>query len=113
MVPAEKAIHVAMQEVEKAGADTRLTNAVVKLSEAKDWVSDFVDGIVKESTFKSRLIEEKAQLDERLQKLTSFQKSENFGKIDVIQQRLLNIQCQAMATYSQCLLERLTALPSE
>jgi hypothetical protein len=40
---AEKAIYDAMQEVEKLGADERLTNAVVKLSEAKDLVSDYID----------------------------------------------------------------------
>lgn len=40
---AEKIIYDAIQEVEKLGADVRLTNAVVKLSEAKDLVSDFID----------------------------------------------------------------------
>lgn len=40
---AEKIIYDAMQEVEKLGADERLTNAIVKLSEAKDLVSDFID----------------------------------------------------------------------
>lgn len=40
---AEKIIYDAIQEVEKLGADERLTNAVVKLSEAKDLVSDFID----------------------------------------------------------------------
>lgn len=41
--PAEKAIYDAMQEVEKIGADERLTNAVVKLQEAKELVSDYID----------------------------------------------------------------------
>jgi hypothetical protein len=40
---AELAIYNAMQEVEKIGADVRLTNAVIKLSEAKDLVADFID----------------------------------------------------------------------
>lgn len=40
---AEKIIYDAIQEVEKLGADVRLTNAVVKLSEAKELVSDFID----------------------------------------------------------------------
>lgn len=44
MTPAELAIYNAIQEVEKAGADVRLTDAVVLLSKAKDKVSDFVDG---------------------------------------------------------------------
>jgi len=41
--PAELAIYNAMQEVEKIGADVRLTEAVTLLSKAKDLVSDFVD----------------------------------------------------------------------
>jgi len=40
---AELAIFNAIQEVEKIGADERLTKAVVMLSDAKDLVSDFVD----------------------------------------------------------------------
>jgi len=41
--PAEKAIYNAIQEVEKAGADVRLTEAVTLLAKAKDLVSDYVD----------------------------------------------------------------------
>lgn len=41
--PAEKAIYDAMQEVEKAGADERLTNVVIMLGEARDLLSDYVD----------------------------------------------------------------------
>jgi len=41
--PAELAIHNAMQEVEKAGADVKLTEAINLLSKAKDCVSDYVD----------------------------------------------------------------------
>lgn len=41
--PAELAIHNAMQEVEKLAADTRLTDAINLLQQAKDKVSDFVD----------------------------------------------------------------------
>mgnify|MGYP001595300047 CR=1 FL=1 len=40
---AELAIHNAIQEVEKLGADVRLTNAVIKLQQAKDDVSNYVD----------------------------------------------------------------------
>lgn len=42
-VPAEKAIHDAMQEVEKMPPDTRLTNAVILLQQAQSSVADFVD----------------------------------------------------------------------
>jgi hypothetical protein len=42
--PAEKAIQEAVNEVEKAGADVRLTDAVILLQQAKNKVADFVDG---------------------------------------------------------------------
>ena len=41
--PAEKAIYDAIQEVEKIGADPKLTNIVVMLGKARDLLSDFVD----------------------------------------------------------------------
>lgn len=44
--PAEKAIHDAMQEVEKMPAATQLTEAVILLEQAKDKVSDWVDANV-------------------------------------------------------------------
>lgn len=42
--PAELAIYKAMEEVEEAGADVKLTDAIIKLQEAKELVADFVDG---------------------------------------------------------------------
>lgn len=42
---AERAIHDAMRAVEEAGADVRLTSAIVLLQRAKDKVADFVDGV--------------------------------------------------------------------
>lgn len=42
--PAEKAIYDAIQEVEKVGADPKLTEVVVMLGKAKDLLSDYVDG---------------------------------------------------------------------
>jgi len=62
------------------------------------------------SDFKSRLLEEKAQLNERLEKLQAFQNSDGFQSISPIQQTLLNVQANAMATYSQVLLERIAWL---
>lgn len=41
--PAEVAIHNAIQEVEKVGANEKLTQAIIFLQEAKDCVSDFID----------------------------------------------------------------------
>lgn len=41
--PAELAIRKAMDEVEDIGADTKLTNAVIKLNEVLTLVADFID----------------------------------------------------------------------
>lgn len=41
--PAELAIYQAIQEVERLGADPRLTEAVNNLSIAKDSVADYID----------------------------------------------------------------------
>jgi len=41
--PAELAIYNSMQEVEKIGADVKLTEAIILLAKAKDLVADFVD----------------------------------------------------------------------
>jgi hypothetical protein len=43
--PAEKAIYDALGEVEKVGADTRLTDAVVLLQQAREKVADYIDGV--------------------------------------------------------------------
>lgn len=64
-------------------------------------------------TLKERLLTEKAELDEKRSKLEAFQNSEAFQKIEPVQMTLLNIQAQAMLTYSQCLLERLAWLKEE
>lgn len=65
------------------------------------------------SDFKSRLLEEKAQVDERGNKLESFIKSEKFGSVTPVQQSLLKIQLQSMVTYGQCLMERISWLEKE
>lgn len=43
--PAERAIYDACQAVEAAGADVRLTDAVILLGQAQAKVADFVDGV--------------------------------------------------------------------
>lgn len=65
------------------------------------------------SNFKDRLLAEKSELDEKRTKLEAFQNSEAFQKIEPFQMSLLNIQAQSMATYSQCLLERIAWLEKE
>jgi pyridoxal biosynthesis lyase PdxS len=44
-VPAEHAIHAAIEAVERMPADVRLTDAVVLLGQAKDRVADYVDAV--------------------------------------------------------------------
>ena len=48
--PAEHAIYHAAQAVEAMPADPRLTEAVVLLQAARDYVADFVDGIERSQT---------------------------------------------------------------
>lgn len=48
---AEMAIHKAIQEVEQLGADVRLTNAVMKLQEAKEKLSNYIDAQMADVTF--------------------------------------------------------------
>ena len=43
--PAERAIYDAVQAVEAAGCDPRLTKAVSLLCEARERVADYVDGV--------------------------------------------------------------------
>jgi len=62
------------------------------------------------ANFKERLQEEKAQLEERLNKLDAFLQSEKVKEIDDVQKALLQVQATAMNTYLQCLLERLVRL---
>lgn len=45
LTPAERAIRAAMQEVERVGADERLTTALILLEHAGNLVADFVDGV--------------------------------------------------------------------
>lgn len=59
------------------------------------------------NTIYDRLLEEKKQLDERNNKIIEFLGSGEAEKVDPFQLSLLNIQSQAMTTYSQVLAERI------
>jgi tetrahydromethanopterin S-methyltransferase subunit B len=63
-----------------------------------------------EETFKDRLLREKSDLEEKMQKLNAFQLSEKFAEIDPVQMTLMNIQFFAMQTYSQILTERIARI---
>ena len=60
--------------------------------------------------FKTRLLKEKMELDEKFEKLTSFLNSHKSDNIEDIQKALLMVQVAAMGTYSQCLSERIARL---
>ena len=60
--------------------------------------------------FKSRLIEEQAQLEEKLKKLNDFIQNEKVNAIDPVQKSLLLVQAGAMYTYNECLKAKLERL---
>jgi hypothetical protein len=62
------------------------------------------------SDFKTRLLEEKEQLDEKISKLEPFIGSEPFNGIDVAQQDLLIEQLDVMRNYSTILEKRIELL---
>ena len=62
------------------------------------------------SDFKTRLVEEQALLEEKLNKLNDFNKSEKVNEIDQVQKDLLLVQAGAMYTYNECLKARLARL---
>jgi hypothetical protein len=72
--PAEKSIYDAIQEVEKVGADVKLTEAITLLTKAKDLVSDFVDNHI---TF------EKEDYDKFTAKELSQRQLDIIAKLDV------------------------------
>ena len=65
---------------------------------------------IMEQDFKSRLVTEKEELEEKLKKLNDFNQSEKADKIDAIQKSLLIVQAGAMYTYLECLKARLERL---
>ena len=62
------------------------------------------------SDFKTRLVEEQAQLEEKLNKLNDFNQSEKVQEIDPVQKDLLIVQAGAMYTYNECLKARIARL---
>ena len=62
------------------------------------------------SDFKERLIDEQAQLEEKLNKLDAFLMSDKVKAVDDVQKALLQVQATAMNTYNQCLKERIERL---
>ena len=70
----------------------------------------FVKPLYIMNDFKTRLIEEQEQLEEKLNKLDKFLMSEKVSEIEDTQKALLQVQATAMNTYGQCLKERIERL---
>lgn len=64
----------------------------------------------KTDDFKSRLIEEQKQLEEKLNKLNDFNQSDKVNDIDPVQKDLLLVQAGAMYTYNEVLKVRIAQL---
>jgi len=62
------------------------------------------------SDFKSRLLTEQSELNEKVKKLKSFLEGSNFKSIDERQQKLLEKQYDLMHEYNEILLERISLL---
>lgn len=60
--------------------------------------------------FKKRLLEERDQLSEKVNKLDTFFESRKVYKLSVLQQDLLYQQFEAMITYLDCLERRIDDL---
>ena len=60
--------------------------------------------------FKTRLITEQKELDEKLTKLNTFNEGEKVKELDSVQRTLLIIQAGAMYTYNECLKARIAIL---
>ena len=60
--------------------------------------------------FKTRLITEQKELEEKLTKLNTFNEGEKVKELDSVQRTLLLIQAGAMYTYNECLKGRIALL---
>jgi hypothetical protein len=68
---------------------------------------------IRMSTFIERLLAEETELNEKKAKLEAFVETDAFKNVDKEQQSLLKIQLNAMATYSECLNQRLIQINSK
>ena len=91
-------------------ADEKEERAILVNPSTGNWHVVGSVATIEVKSFIERLIDEKSEVDVRTAKLEVFIMKEDFKKIDVTQQALLNIQLKAMQTYSQCLQERLVLL---
>ena len=59
--------------------------------------------------YQQRVVDEKLELDGRLERLTAFTESEGFRKVDIGERSRMLHQAIAMETYSKILSERIDA----
>jgi hypothetical protein len=76
-------------------------------------LGDLKKPVKKMSTFIERLLAEETELNEKKAKLEAFVGTDAFKNVDKEQQSLLKIQLNAMATYSECLNQRLIQINSK
>lgn len=62
---------------------------------------------------KTVLLDEKVELEKKLRSLNAFMQIPTFNDIHEVQRTLLKVQAKAMATYLECLNERITWLTNE
>jgi len=70
----------------------------------------FVKPINIMSDFRGRLLNESADLEDKLDSFNLFLASDKVKEIDDVQKALLQVQSAAMNTYLQCLCERIQRL---
>ena len=63
-----------------------------------------------ESTFKTRLQTEEAELLVKMENLNAFRLTDKFKELEIVQQELLHIQFAAMMTYINCLTARIATI---
>lgn len=83
------------------------TEAVNAFEVGKEYYLDFTEAGDKQKDFKSRVVEEKEQLEKKLYKLDAFLESEKAKEVDDVQLALLHVQATAMNAYLQSLKERI------
>ena len=62
------------------------------------------------SDFKSRLLEERSELSEKIEKLKDFLNSSKTKQVEDVQLALLEVQVYSMDTYLECLDKRIERL---
>lgn len=101
------------QAIEACGASVPLTNAVSKAGDLMRALDVFIPELPSAAAdlppHLQRVAAEKAELDDKFEKLTAFQSTEMHAKLSCSEQHRLSIQWNAMKTYSRILGERIAA----